>query len=436
MLNPWHKVHRLFLVVVMTLPLAAPVATTMAAGYGRDFVRLDREWPDEAPVFPTGQPPQRELSAAVAAQRERTLLLEQEQGPYYPGLAEPLLEMGRYLQESGDPAEARLLYQRALHVVRVNEGLYSEQQIPLLRSLLAVHRSLGDWAAVDGSYDYLYRLVTTAGDLDAATAAEYFRWQREALRRQLDSSESRRLLSVYEANEKLLDAADPGLDSAQYWALLDSQLRNLYLVQALVTPPVETTTRGFSATAALRSEAMLEMDVYEQRLLNVQRNAVARGTAILSDFIDSAILHDEHLRARALLALADWQQWNGARDLAGDTYRRVIHHLKATDQEHLLMEWLGGPVELPDNGVFSRDPGAGGVAVSARFGVSAAGQATGIQTTALDETQKGFAIRLHRGLRGTRFRPRFENGVAVDTSDIERHYRYLDPDAIRRFRSP
>lgn len=436
MLNPWHTVPRLAAAVVMTLLLANPVVAMSSATYGRDFVRLDRQWPDEAPGLPGGQPLQRAPSAALATQRERLLLLEQEQGPYAPSLAEPLMDMGRYLQESGDPAQARLLYQRALHVLRVNEGLYSEQQMPLLHSLFAVNRSLGDWRAVDGGYDYLFRLATTSGQLDVATAVEYFRWQREALRRQLDSSDYRRLLSAYEANERLLAATDPALDSAGYWKLLDSQLRNLYLVQALVTPRTTTTTRGFTSTAAVRSEPMLEMDVHEQRLVNVQRAAVSRGTALLSDFIAAPGLQDEQLRAQALLALADWQQWNGSRGPAGETYRQVISHLKATGQEYLLAQWFGSPVELPDNGAFSRDPGQGGVAVAVRFSVSAAGRPTGIQATAADESQKGFAMRLYRGLLSTRFRPRFEDGVAVETTDIERHYRYLDPDTLRRFRSP
>jgi hypothetical protein len=422
--------------MVLALLLANLTAAAPAGTYGRDFVRLDRQWPDEVPVVPVVKSPQLGQAAVVAAQRERLLLLEQEQGPYAPSLAEPLMDMGRYLQEHGDSAQARLLYQRALHVLRINEGLYSENQMPLLRSMFAVHRSLGDWQALDGRYDYFFRLVATSDQLDAETGVEYFRWQREALRRQLDSSEYRRLLGLYEANEQLLAAADPALDSVGYWKLVQSQMRNLYLVQATVSPRTVTETRGFSSAAAFRTEPLQEMDVYEQRLANVQRSAVSRGTALLSDFIDSVGLRDEQLRAQALLELADWHQWNDVRGGAGKDYRQVIDHLQATGQEHLLAEWFGSPVELPDNGVFSRDPGEGGVPVSVRFTVSEAGRPRDIEATAADESDKGFAMRLYRGLLSIRFRPRFEDGVAVATTDIERDYRYLDPEAIRRFRSP
>lgn len=436
MLTPWLNIRQLAAVTLLALLLANPAAAAPAATYGHDFVRLDRYWPDEAPVPLLPTPPQEGQAAAVAAQREQLLVLEQDQGPYAAALAEPLMDMGRFLQETGDAEQAGLLYQRALHVLRVNEGLYSDNQMPLLRSLFAVHRSLGDWQALDARYEYFFRLAATSGQMDVESAVEYFRWQREALRRQLDSSDHRRLLRLYEANEQLLAAADSMPDAADYWQLLDSQLRNLYLIQALPTPHTVIATRGFTTAARLRGEPLQEMDVHEQRLANIQRTAVARGSDLLAGFIDAPSLRDEELRAQALLALADWHQWNGAHGRAREIYQQAISHLQATGQEARLQEWFGSPLELPDNGAFSRDPGAGGVPVFARFAVTADGRPRDIETTAEDASEKGFAMRLYRRLLATRFRPRFENGAAVTTAEVERNYRYLDPEAIRRFRSP
>ncbi len=408
---------------------AAPANT-----YGRYFVRVDRQWPDEAPVILSM--PRADGQLAVASQRERLLALEQEHGPYAEALAQPLMDLGRYLYEAGEPEQAEQLYRRALHVLRVNEGLYSENQLPLLRNLLAVHRSLGDWRALDARYDYFFRLSAVSGSMDADSAAEYFRWQREALRRQLDSSDNRRLLRLYEANEQLLAAADPDRDAAAYWQLVDSQLRNLYLIQALVRPRAVSVSRGFTSAAPFRSEPVQDLDVHEQRLLTIQRTAVARGDELLSGFASLGGAQAGQLRAQALLAQADWHQWNGLRSRAAENYREVVGHLQETGQESLLQDWFGSPVELPDNGAFSRDPGEGGVPVVARFAVSASGRPRDVETTASEEGQKGFAMRLYRGLLATRFRPRFEGGSAVATADVERSYRYLDPETIRRFRSP
>ena len=145
---------------------------------------------------------------------------------------------------------------------------------------------------------------------------------------------------------------------------------------------------------------------------------------------------DEALRARAWLALADWRQWNGAQGDALEDYRAVALHLQTTGQQSALKAWFGAPVELPDNGAFIRDPGAGGALVAARYRINDRGVAQDVETEALDEADKGFAMRLYRKLQRTRFRPRMEAGVPVASDPIERTYRYLDPEAIRRFRSP
>ncbi|MEQ9464738.1 MAG: hypothetical protein RJQ10_13835, partial [Haliea sp.] len=194
--------------------------------------------------------------------------------------------------------------------------------------------------------------------------------------------------------------------------------------------------RGFTSASAFRSEPVQDLDIHEQRLLTVQRTAVARGGELLSGFASLPDAQAGPLRVQALLAQADWYQWNGLRSRAADNYREVVGHLQVTGQESLLQDWFGSPVELPDNGTFSRDPGEGGVPVVARFTVSASGRPRDVETTALEEGQKGFAMRLYRGLLATRFRPRFEGGAAVATAGVERNYRYLDPDTIRRFRSP
>ena len=66
----------------------------------------------------------------AALQRQRLDELETQQGPYAPGLTEPLADLGRSLSRSGDIVGAARAYNRALHVLRVNEGLYSDNQLP------------------------------------------------------------------------------------------------------------------------------------------------------------------------------------------------------------------------------------------------------------------------------------------------------------------
>ncbi|QIB66759.1 hypothetical protein [Kineobactrum salinum] len=136
---------------------------------------------------------------------QRLEQLELDQGPYAAGLEEPLMDLGHLHLNAGQFAQAGQLYRQALHIVRINDGLLSERQLPLVQNLLTVHRSLGDWQGLDQRYDYYHRIAGAPQDQGIGVTLEYFRWQREALRRQLDSSADRRLLRLYEHNARVLE---------------------------------------------------------------------------------------------------------------------------------------------------------------------------------------------------------------------------------------
>lgn len=435
--------------ILLSALLVTPVAAGPAASYGKNFVRLGQSWQDELPPRPLLAPiADADADADVdedadedgAGYLQRLEQLELTQGPYADSLAEPLMDLGRLHLDAGQFEQAGQLYRRALHVVRINDGLQSERQLPLVQNLLKVYRGLGDWQGLDQRYEYYQRIAGVPQDHGIAVTLEYFRWQREALRRQLDSNAHRRLLRLYEQNAQLLEGvgtgAEDGLSVADRWQLVASQLRNLYLIQVLVQPRLDTRDIMTASPYYQQQRQQQELDIHEQRLLNIQRTAVSEGAALLQDFIAGTGPGNEVLQARAWLEMADWHQWNGSRHQASEDYAGLAGHLLDTGQSALLQEWFAEPVELPDNGVFLRDPGTGGISLSAQYDVSADGRARNLETKAEDEEHKGFAMRLYRSLLATRFRPRFDHGEAVTATGLQRDYRYLDREAVRRFQSP
>ena len=68
-------------------------------------------------------------------------------GPYAPELLEPLTRLGLLYQESEDYGLALVTLERAMHIVRVNDGLHSLEQIPLMRQLVRIERARGNDAA-------------------------------------------------------------------------------------------------------------------------------------------------------------------------------------------------------------------------------------------------------------------------------------------------
>src|SRR5690606_30797865 len=75
--------------------------------------------------------------------------LEYSGGAWSVELAEELEALGSLLYEQGEFEESIEVLERAVHVNRVNYGLYSPQQIPLVQRQIAGHIALNQWQEAD-----------------------------------------------------------------------------------------------------------------------------------------------------------------------------------------------------------------------------------------------------------------------------------------------
>jgi hypothetical protein len=104
-------------------------------------------------------------SVAIAATEPdaEQLLLDQIQetlsreGPYAPELLEALTRLGLLYQESEDYTFALVTIERALQIVRVNRGLHSLDQVPLVRQLIRIEEARGNHA---GAWEREQSLLT------------------------------------------------------------------------------------------------------------------------------------------------------------------------------------------------------------------------------------------------------------------------------------
>lgn len=427
------RLSRALGLLAAALLLSPPVLAVGPTPYGEDFFRVGASWPDAW----TGTSPQPPVQGEAAAEDYLRQLAELERsgGPYADTLAEPLISLGQLHWRSGDIAAARRHLKRALHLVRVNDGLYSERQVPILQALFESYRLSGNFQLLDDRYDYYFRLFGngeppfTGVRLGAAVA--YLRWQREALRLKLDGNDNKRLLELYQLNQKLLDEVedDEGVDFASYRALVMSQLRNLYLVEERIAPSQNTVVVASPPAFGLASSWEAE-DFDQKRLEGIQRTALSRGRELLAGLIDRAPPGAPVEQARNCLALADWNQWHDRRTEALTAYGQAAELLRQGGREDLLQAWLGEPVELPDNGAFWQPrPDAGGdhpVVLQARFDVSAGGRARNVEASAAEPEHEKYLSGLARKLAGTRFRPRYVDGQAQATLQLSREYQWVD----------
>jgi hypothetical protein len=438
-LNSWPRLRRSHLLAQTVCFLCGALLLAQLAGaaaatpYGEYFVRMGQARTD-AGVVTAWPEPAPESAAQDNADFERRLsLLEAEGGPYADTLAEPLADLARLHRRSGDIVQAQKVYQRALHVVRINDGLYSERQVPILRELFETYRMTGDMATLDARYDYFFRLYGSGKPpftpLRLGAALEYLRWQREALRLELDAQDTDRLLALYSLNDRILQDinADPSVDYPDYRALVLSQVRNLYLLLSRYDPALEP---GGRTSQYIMPTAWDEQDLGQRQLETVQRTALSRGRELLQELIARTPQDEPEALAAAWLELGDWNQWNDSRKEALAAYQQVESVLREAGEPSLVQQWLGEPVELPANGAFWQPrPEAGQappVVVQARYDVSAGGRAKNIEASAVNEADEGKALKLRRNLAQTRFRPRIVDGEPEAGLHLQRDYEVLD----------
>jgi len=84
--------------------------------------------------------------------------LEIEYGAYGSKLVSALLDHARYNQNQGDFPIATAAATRALHIHRVNEGLYNIDQVPIVENLIGMYAKQQHWHNAHEAHDYLLRL--------------------------------------------------------------------------------------------------------------------------------------------------------------------------------------------------------------------------------------------------------------------------------------
>ncbi len=412
------------------LGFCAVAAQGQPTAYGQDFVRLGASWPEGLPG--AGQAGPVAAPASGQAYVDQLRELELEQGPYSAGLAEPLDSLGRYYLAQGLHPQAVAMYSRALHVVRINDGLYSQRQLPLLRGLLSAYREAEDWETLDERYAYFFRLLGNGKppftELRVRAALEFLRWQREALR--LDfPGERRRLLSLINLNEAILDAVSLDIGAPYAWRrdLAFSQLHNLYLLgQRVEARDERVIVPGPSDYIGAKP---LSVDLESQQLDSLLRSAPRRGADLVQQLLPAAAVEGTREEAALKLVLADWYFWHGNQRRATEVYRQVVNTLSAAGEDELLQAWLGEPVELPDNGVFWQPAETAADAVTvvnARYDIAASGRLRNLEVELVSGSEEVSIGGFRRRLAATLFRPRWSAGEAQPVAGVSRKYRLLD----------
>lgn len=131
--------------------------------------------------------------------------IESSEGVFSDVLLPELLGIGSAYIEEGNSADASSALKRALHIIRVNEGLYSIKQIPVLQLLIESNSLNEDWVEVSNNYDHMYWLYrrnfneTDPGQLKALQKIR--NWYIESFNRDTDRS----LEQIFNATDSIYE---------------------------------------------------------------------------------------------------------------------------------------------------------------------------------------------------------------------------------------
>ncbi|MEM0955704.1 MAG: hypothetical protein AAGI24_16300 [Pseudomonadota bacterium] len=390
---------------------------------------------DAAQPVPEALPPRQGAPEADAWQqriRDKTY----ESGPYGPGIAETVEDAGRYFLSRGDYNTAIQQWRRAVHLIRVNDGLYSQRQLPLLERLLETYLALGDYERADETESYLHFLSQknyAEDDSEQLQATlRWLNWQRQQWLRNPDVTQPRLLLQQWRMLTELVKERDAEestlakLTLAEREALVQAQLSVLLLASATDFGLDRETDLLMGSRMGDRPQ---QLTMEETQIRNLQESGYSRGRGRLQRLLARQRKGgDKAAQARTLLALGDWHIWFDSPGRAAERYRESWDLLTETGDVEQRQRWFGAPVELPENGVFWAGPGTlpeyeAQALLQIQFDVTPQGRVRELALIDTPEQESGRASVLLRQMRSMRFRPRLADGEAVITPDVVRSYR-------------
>ncbi|MDJ0877904.1 MAG: tetratricopeptide repeat protein, partial [Halieaceae bacterium] len=373
-----------------------------------------------------------DVTAPTEVLLQQLWLTENQVGAYSPELVPELRGLGAALFADGQYKDAIDSYRRAIHLLRVNEGLNTLSQTGMVEQLVEAYVELGDFVAADDQQLYLHRVRKqhlAPDDPEMLEAVEQLAdWHRNAYLSQLDKYRYPRIVDLFDLYDEMADAVGEihGDNSRKKLPYLMGKLKTEYLLSVY---PGES-EEPLQVEAEQRQNADLP-DLTKLRFIGFRNDNYRHGLASLREMLGILASDPNTTRqemADVIVMKGDWYQWHRRYAQAIRLYREAWNHVEGQpDAEQWRAATFSNPLELPSETVFQ--PGRmplrlyHGAEVQARFAVTRHGEAHDIEILSPDRSDNQPAVtRGYKYLRDMRFRPRLKDGVVVTAAAIERTY--------------
>jgi tetratricopeptide (TPR) repeat protein len=365
-------------------------------------------------------------STNIKSYRDLISRLESQSGAYGSELPENLLGLGQALQNEGRHKEAVKIFKQGTHLARINGGLYSAAQIPLIRGEITSLIALGNLIEADSRQGYMLKVQQrslSGPDSLVQALMQQAQWQYSAYQLGIGQQQYSRLMNMWDLYRGALSeiASSEGETSVKLLPPLNGLLQTQYLISGYQAHPSSSGSEPENDFQARQSK---------NRFNAYRASSYQQGQAVIRYIYDIELTGTEEQflpTAQALVKLGDWMLWNGDFEPAFKAYTEAITELvERDDAEQQIALFFGEPVALPAIDEISPLPPrveSDEANILLEFDVNSRGRVVKLARLDDNELSQGSVNRLMRNLRSTRFRPRFEDMKPADTENIVYAYR-------------
>lgn len=381
------------------------------------------------------------LEASAEQYRKAISEAENSAGPYNPIVAEQAEALGDILAQTNDTASAIQAYEKGLHVLRVNNGLYSENQIPLMRKLIAIQLSGKNYQRaheLQTALLYLQKRVYQKSDPGyIAALVEWADWNVDRLMATDPTQASYSSNQAFILNENLFAAQDNYIEAIELIRTSTSETIDRRLIHAekkLAALNYIANTKSKSSRAAFASfpQSGSQFNGNSDFGTDAEMAYFFNGSSALKRAISYCLesTQPDYLYiAEQMMALGDWyllfERRSAALAIYEDTFE-MLDAAGATQDDIDRIMSPGMPVKLPDTGESSFSLAGNDYQgyIDVEFRVSKYGIATHPEVIGTSKQVSPVTQALIRKIRQERFRPAFEDGSATSKENVKLRYYY------------
>jgi len=390
---------------------------------------------------PTEDPAFQRRMEAIDDYNTNIANIEFQGGAWDSDLVEQLRTLGNLQQQQGDHASAVEIFERAMHVNRVNAGLHNLEQVPLIEEMIESYLAMGDWENADLYYNYFYYVQQRAyGPSDPRIIPvldELAKWHLQAFNIGFGENLGLRLSYaqiLFSAAARMVNVHF-GRSDERFVELQRSIANSAYLVKTNGTLMTALDTPAVRSSQSLLLAQLNERDQPRIRGFVTGERALLEIVSFFKNQPGSEVQY-----AEALAQVGDWYLIDERRSAAGEYYTQAWEILDALeDGAEQQQRLFGRVIPIPtfagpsEELIATMSAGAGSNQAGALrhdyadlvFDVTENGLVRNIRVIS-EETEENSSQfnRIRRLVRSSYFRPLLVDGERVSSEDNRFRYTY------------